>query len=339
MILIGAIPFFMNRMVSIALAAAWCGLTACSEKQKTAADDRPLVVATTTMVADLARVLGGDRVRVEGLMGPGVDPHNYVPRLADTRLLEQADAVLYNGLHLEGRFQSTLEAMARRGRTVVAVTQGIPAGELLAPQEDFEGAKDPHVWGDPRLWAQTIDSVVAALAQADPAGAEDFHARAAAYRKELDALWVWAVEKIGTIPADKRLLVTSHDAFFYFGRAFGFQVRGLQGVSSATEAGLQHRAGLVQYLRGQGVRTVFAETSVNAKGIAAVAKEAGVAVSGKSLYSDALDAPGTMDTVEGETYDKGTYTGMLRHNVHAIVQGLSEPQPQADHERARTGDP
>lgn len=274
------------------------------------------------MVADMARQVGGDRVRVEGLMGPGVDPHNYVPKLADTRLLEEADVVLYSGLHLEGRFQSTLEAMAKRGRNVVAVTDGIPASELLAPQEDYEGAKDPHVWGDPRLWAKGIDPVVAALAKADPAGEEEFRRRGEAHRKELAELMHWAEEKIAALPAEKRVLVTSHDAFFYFGNAFGFRVRGLQGVSTATEAGLKDRAALVGYLRELGVRTVFAETSTNAKGIAAVAAEAGVQVSEAPLYSDALDAPGTTDTVEGESYDKGTCVGMLKHNVNTIVKGL-----------------
>lgn len=289
---------------------------------KSPSDDRPLVVATTTMVADLARVIGGDRVNVQGLMGPGIDPHSYIPKLADTRLLENADVVLYNGLHLEGRFQSTLEAMAKRGRNVVAVTDGIDPAKLLAPQEDYEGTKDPHVWGDPRLWAATIDTTVSALTKADPEGAEAFRQRGDEYRTELESLMKWSQEKIAAIPEDKRVLVTSHDAFFYFGQAFGFEVRGLQGVSTATEAGIKDRSNLVAYLRSQGVRTVFAETSINAKGISAVASEAGVAVSGKPLYSDALDAPGNTDTIDGETYDRGTYTGMLKHNVNAIVTGL-----------------
>lgn len=289
---------------------------------KQSSDGRPLVVATTTMVADLARVIGGDRINVQGLMGPGIDPHNYVPKLADTRLLENADVVLYNGLHLEGRFQDTLEAMAKRGANVVAVSDGIDPTKLLAPQEDYQGTKDPHVWGDPRLWSATIDTAINALIKADPEGAEEFRKRGEAYRADLEALMQWSQEKIATIPEDKRVLVTSHDAFFYFGRAFGFEVRGLQGVSTATEAGIKDRANLVAYLRSQGVRTVFAETSINAKGISAVASEAGVSVSEKPLYSDALDAPGNTDTVDGETYDRGTYTGMLKHNVNAIVKGL-----------------
>jgi manganese/zinc/iron transport system substrate-binding protein len=296
-------------------------IAACSV-EKTPSDSLPLVVATTTMVADLARVIAGDRVNVQGLMGPGIDPHSYVPKLADTRLLERADVVLYNGMHLEGRFQETLEAMAKRGDNVVAVTDGIDPTKLLAPQEDYTGAKDPHVWGDPRLWAATIETAVKALSKADPEGAEEYRQRGEAYSAELESLMRWSQEKISAIPEHKRVLVTSHDAFFYFGRAFGFEVRGLQGVSTTTEAGIKDRSDLVAYLRGKGVRTVFAETSINAKGISAVAAEAGVSISNQPLYSDSLDAPGNTDTVDGETYDKGTYTGMLKHNVNAIVKGL-----------------
>jgi manganese/zinc/iron transport system substrate-binding protein len=291
-------------------------------KSESAGGGKPVVAATTTMVADLAKVIGGDRVEVRGLMGPGVDPHNYVPKLADTNLLEKADVVLYGGLHLEGRFQNTLEAMAKRGRNVVAVTDGIVTADLLSPQEDFEGTKDPHVWGDPLLWKQTIDTAVAAISKADPDGAAAYQANGEAYKKQLDELTTWAKDKISTIPQEKRILVTSHDAFFYFGRAFGFEVRGLQGVSTAAEAGLKDRSELVEYLRNQGVKTVFAETSINEKGISAVAAEAGVAVSDQPLFSDALGAPGDTATVDGETYDKGTYLGMVKHNVNSVVKGL-----------------
>lgn len=159
-------------------------LAACSP-EKGSKSGKPLVVATTTMAADLAKKIGGDRVEVRGLMGPGVDPHNYVPKLADTTLLEKGDAVLYGGLHLEGRFQESLEAMTKRGRNVVAVTDGIPAEKLLAPQEGFIGTKDPHVWGDPSLWADAIAPAVEALCKADPAGAEEYRQRGDAYRKEI----------------------------------------------------------------------------------------------------------------------------------------------------------
>lgn len=310
----------MKLLHLIAIPAAALLLAACGGK--TNSDDRPLVVATSTMVADLAKVIGAERVNVQGLMGPGVDPHNYVPKLADTNLLEKADVVLYSGLHLEGRFQSTLEAMAKRGRNVVAVTDGIDPAKLLSPQEGFEGTKDPHVWGDPRLWSDVVDTAVAALSKADPIGTAEFETRGDEYKKELAALHDWANTKFSAIPKEKRILVTSHDAFFYFGKAFGFDVRGLQGVSTAAEAGIKDRTDLVDYLRKQGVRTVFAETSINQKGIAAVAAEAGVSVSPEPLFSDALGKPGDTVTVDGETYDRGTYIGMLKHNVNAIVKGL-----------------
>ncbi len=309
---------FMKSMMLMAGAL----LAVSCTKSETAGGGKPVVAATTTMVADLARVIGGDRVEVRGLMGPGVDPHNYVPKLADTNLLEKADVVLYGGLHLEGRFQTTLEAMAKRGRNVVAVTDGIAPADLLSPQEDFEGTKDPHVWGDPLLWKQTVDTSVAAITKADPDGAAAYQANGEAYKKQLDELSAWAKDKISTIPREKRILVTSHDAFFYFGRAFGFEVRGLQGVSTAAEAGLKDRSKLVEYLRSQGVKTVFAETSINEKGISAVAAEAGVAVSDQPLFSDALGTPGDTATVDGETYDKGTYLGMVKHNVNSVVKGL-----------------
>jgi manganese/zinc/iron transport system substrate-binding protein len=281
-----------------------------------------LVVATTTVVADLARVIGGDRVEVKGLMGPGVDPHSHVPRLSDTRLLEKADVVLYSGLHLEGKFQATLEAMAGRGGNVVAVSDGVPGDLLLAPQEDFEGTKDPHFWGDPALWSLAVKTVVEALSKADPEGRAGYEERGRVYQAELAELDRWAREKVAQVPEGQRVLVTSHDAFFYFGRAYGFRVRGLQGVSTAAEAGVRDRAELVKFLRESGVRTVFSETSIHAKGIAAVAAEAGVRVSEDALFSDALGEPGDVVVIDGIPSDRGTYLGMMRHNIHSVVEGL-----------------
>jgi manganese/zinc/iron transport system substrate-binding protein len=212
--------------------------------------------------------------------------------------------------------------MAKRGGNVVAVSDGVPAEQLLAPQEGFEGTKDPHFWGDPRLWALAVGPVVDALAKADPAGKAEYVERGESYRKALLELDGWAREEVGKVAEEKRVLVTSHDAFFYFGRAYGFQVKGLQGVSTAAEAGVKDRAELVKYLRELGVRTVFSETSINAKGIEAVAAEAGVRVSGSSLYSDALGKPGDVGEAGGVRFDRGSYLGMVRHNVNAIVEGL-----------------
>lgn len=310
----------MIRWNALGMAAAL--LCAACTPQKESGSGKPKVVTTVTMVTDLVKQIAGDRVEVQGLMGPGVDPHNYVPKLGDTSALEKADVVFYGGLHLEGKMQESLEAMASRGRRVVPVSKGIDPSRLLAPQEGFEGTKDPHVWGDPGLWVQTIDPVVETLSAADPEGAAIYRERGDAYRKELQGLLAWAQQRVTEVPADKRVLVTSHDAFFYFGRAFGFDVRGLQGVSTVAEAGLKDRAQLVEFIRQRGLRTLFPETSVNGKGIAAVAAEAGTGVSKALLFSDAMGTPGDLETVRGETYDLGTYLGMVKHNINAIVEGL-----------------
>lgn len=311
----------MKFVLPMVLSLISCLSFSCSPRSEDG-DDRPLVVATSTMVKDLSSRIGGDRVRVEGLMGPAIDPHSYIPKLSDTRLLEEADVIIYNGLHLEGRFQSTLESMASRGRHVLAVSDGVPPERLLSPQEDFEGTKDPHIWGDPELWAEVIDPVVKALSKVDPDGSEEFRERGEAYRTELEELAKWARSELATIPPAQRVLVTSHDAFFYLGRAFGLEVRGLQGVSTAAEAGLRDRTELVAFLKQRAVKTVFPETSLNPKAIAAVAAEAGVAISEEALFSDALGEPGDTFDDDGATYDRGTYVGMVRHNVNTIVKGL-----------------
>ena len=286
--------------------------------------DRPLVVTSVTMVTDLVGVIGGDRVEVIGLMGPGVDPHSYKPSLPDSGLLEEADAVFYCGMHLEGKMQEGLERLAERREGIHAVASGIPSELLLEPQEEFEGHYDPHVWGDPELWTHTVDVVVKGLTEIDPEGSAIYEERGAAYKEELRALKAWAVERVAEIPPGKRLLVTSHDAFFYFGKGFGFEVRGLQGVSTVSEAALKDRSDLVKFIRARGIRTIFPESSVNPKAISAVAGEAGVAVSREELFSDAMGTPGEVVTLHGESYDKGSYLGMVKHNVNSIVDGLKE---------------
>lgn len=293
----------------------------CQPAEK-AVRERPLVVTTVTMVTDLVKEVGGERVDVEGLMGAGVDPHSHIPSLPDSAKLEQADAVFYSGLHLEGKMQSGLERMAAGSPHVFAVTDGIPEERLLAPQAEFEGHHDPHVWGDPALWAETIPVVVNGLTAIDPAGKEYYEERGRAYAKELEELNAWAMMRVAEVPREKRLLVTSHDAFFYFGQAFGFEVRGLQGVSTVSEVGLRDRKNLVAFIKERGIRTIFPESSVNPKAIEAVAKQAGVTAGAAELFSDAMGEAGEVVSLHGETYDKGTYIGMVRHNVNSIVDGL-----------------
>lgn len=297
------------------------GLTGCNSKASSSSS-KPLVVTTTTMATDLVQRIAGAHVEVKGLMGPEVDPHNYIPALPDTSLLERGDLVVYSGLHLEGRMQDTMEAMAKRGRRVIALSDGVTQSRLLSPQEGFEGTKDPHFWGDPTLWKETVPALVKALSEAVPAHAADFEAEGKEFTAELEKLDAWAKSRVAEVPAEKRVLITSHDAFFYFGRAYGFEVRGLQGVSTAAEAGLKDRTDLVSFIRSRGIRTLFAETSVNDKGIRAVADEAGAKISPEALYSDAMGKPGDVVSVNGESYDRGTYTGMIKHNINVIVEGL-----------------
>ncbi len=296
--------------------------SSCDSRSGPNDDPRPLAVATTTMVADLVSEIGGDDIRLVGLMGPGIDPHSYIPRIGDTKLLDEADVVFYNGLHLEGRFQTTLESMEKRGKKTVAVTRSIPAGRLLAPEEGFEGAYDPHVWGDPLLWAETVPSVIQALSELIPARADEFATRGKAYASEIRKIHEWAAETMAIIPDENRVLVTSHDAFFYFGRAYQFEVRGLQGVSTASEAGIEDRTQLVKYLKDLKVPTVFPESTVSDKGLAAVASEAGVKLSEAELFSDALGTPGDTFQHHGVGYDRGTYLGMHAHNVTTVTTGL-----------------
>lgn len=280
------------------------------------------VVTTSTMVTDMVRAVGGDRISVHGLMGPKVDPHSYQVTSSASAALLKADLVFYSGLHLEGKMQDTLEKRAAEKKDTFALTDGIPEDKLLRPQEDFVGYHDPHVWGNPELWAHCLDVVVDALSAADPEGAAEYEIKAEFYYEELVKLNEWAKKRVAEVPEPQRVLVTSHDAFFYFGKAYGFEVRGLQGVSTNSEAGLKDRAELVQFIKDRKLKMIFPETSVNAKGIRAVAEEAGVAVSEHKLFSDAMGEPGDTVTLHGETYDKGTYIGMIKHNVNTIVDGL-----------------
>lgn len=278
------------------------------------------VVTTTSMITDLVQQIGGDRIAVEGLMGAGVDPHLYKPTASDVTRLQRAQAIFYNGLHLEGRMGELFERLGKSGKRVMAVTSGIPEARLLKPAE-FEGQHDPHVWGDASLWALCVDPVVKTLSEADPAGAADFQKRGDALKVDLEKLHEWAVKRAGELPAERRILITSHDAFNYLGRAYGFQVVGVQGISTVTEAGLADIAKVVDFIKQKGVKAIFVESSVPRAAIDRISKDSGAKVGGE-LFSDAMGAPGTMRAVNGETYDEGTYAGMLKHNINTAVEAL-----------------
>lgn len=274
------------------------------------------VVATTGMVADLVRQTGGDRVEVHQLMGPGVDPHLYKPTARDASRLAKADLIFYHGLNLEGRMGDLFTRLARQGGRVHAVTESVPPDRLLEPEE-FEGHYDPHIWFDAALWSTTVPAVVDALSAADPDGAALYRTNGEALTASLLALDAWCREQAAVLPEDRRILVTSHDAFNYLGRAYGFRVIGLQGVSTVSETSLADLTSLVDFVREQKVPAIFVETSVNPAGIRRVARDAGVRIGGE-LFSDALGAPGEM--MSG--HDTGTYDGMMRYNMSSIVGAL-----------------
>jgi manganese/zinc/iron transport system substrate-binding protein len=273
------------------------------------------VTATTSMVTDLVKSIGGERVEVYGLMGPGVDPHLYKASHADIDKLSRAKVIFYNGLLLEGKLQEVLNNMNRR-KKVYAVSDAIPKKRLLSPP-DFEGHHDPHIWFDVLLWQKCIDVVVKGLSEADPAGKADFEKRGNELRKKMQDLHEWALGRVAEVPVEKRILITSHDAFNYFGRAYGFQVIGLQGISTVTEVSIADMAKMADFIKSKNVKAIFVESSVPHSTIERVSKDAGVIVGGE-LFSDAM---GTLGQIENG-YDLGTYEGMVKHNVNTIVNAL-----------------
>lgn len=309
----------MYWRVGLACAIAWSPLTGCRRGGLDAPNDgRVQVVCTTGPVAELARHVGGEHVRVVALMGPGVDPHLYQALPADMAQLNTADLVLYNGMHLEGRMADLLRQLGRR-RPVFAVTDILRERHrdrlqrLPGTEEEF----DPHVWFDVALWSHCADFVAERLAEVDPANAATYHRNAARYQAELHELDAWCRERIATIPEQQRLLVTAHDAFSYFGAAYDIEVRGLQGVSTMDEADLASVNRLVDLLVRRRIQAVFIETSVAERNIrslveACAARGHQVRIGGK-LYSDAM-GPADSPT--------GTYAGMVRHNVSTIVEAL-----------------
>ena len=301
-----------TRVLAV-LAAVLAG--ACAPPEPPDEEGRLNVVATIGMIRDVAQNVGGEHVNVVGLMGPGVDPHLYKASEGDVRRLFRADVIFYGGLHLEARMGEVLQEMDSRTR-VRAVSEVIPVDRRLAPPE-FQGAYDPHVWFDVRLWAMTVNVIERTLVEADPAHARNYAANAARYRQQLAELDQYVRQQAARVPADRRVLITAHDAFNYFGRAYGFQVRGLQGISTAAEAGTADVQGLAEFIATRRIPAIFVESSIPRRTIEAV-QEAVAARGyevriGGSLYSDAMGNPGTAE---------GTYIGMVRHNIDTIVGAL-----------------
>lgn len=302
----------MRWILGLWLAAAVV-LTGCAGER--ASDDGKRVVATTTMIGDLVRQIAGDKMQLTVIMGAGVDPHGYKPAPADMVNLGKADLVFYNGLHLEGTMVDLLEKQLKD--KAVAVTRDIPKDKLL----HADGAEDPHVWFDASLWAIAARTVGDELAKADPANADTYRTNAAAVIADLGKLHEEVKAIIDSIPQERRVLITSHDAYSYFGRAYGIEVRGLQGISTEAEAGMTDISAAVDYIVARKIPAVFVETSVPHKTIERViadCKARGVTVTeGGELYSDAMGAPG-----ERPGYAVETYRGMVLYNAETIAKAL-----------------
>ena len=274
------------------------------------------VTATTSMVTDLVKSVGRDRVEVQGLMGAGVDPHLYKASASDITKLQRAEVIFYNGLLLEGKLQDVFAKMARTKRHVYAVTESIPEKTLLEP-ESFGGHYDPHVWFDVTLWSKCVESVVKGLSEFDPKSKDYFEKRGKETQAAMSELHQWALKRAAELPKEKRILITSHDAFNYFGRAYGFKVVGLQGISTVEEASLASMTKLVDFVKQQKVKALFVESSVSPVAIKRISDDAGVKVGGE-LFSDAMGTPGQIES----GYDLGTYQGMIKHNLNTIVEAL-----------------
>lgn len=301
----------MKKLLLLLTILIFCG---CKNEKK---DNSKLnVVTTTTMITDLVSNIGGNLINVKGLMGSGVDPHLYKASEGDVTKLADADIIFYGGLHLEGKLVEVFEKMEHQNKTTVALSDALDPKTLIS-SEFFQGNFDPHVWFDISYWKTITNYVVKILSEANPKHKQVFEANGKQYLEQLTALESEVKSIIETLPEDKRILVTAHDAFNYFGRAFGFDVVGLQGISTATEAGVQDVQKLATFIIENQVKAIFVESSVPKRTIEALqaavnSKDHHVDIGG-TLYSDALGSAGTIE---------GTYIGMFKYNVNTIVNAL-----------------
>lgn len=291
-------------------------------------DERLNVVATTTQAYDIATIIGGEMVDVIGLMGAGVDPHLYKPTEADVRAMNEADLVLYSGLHLEGQFDEVFEGLGERDiRTYALATPVEQAGfalEAIDENGEGTGGVDPHFWFDPRNWMMVSTDVAALFGESDPANADIYLENAEAYNEQLDMLYTWALDGMSQVPETSRFIVTSHDAYQYFGDAYGWEMRGLQGISTEDEAGVGDVQSVAAFVVDHEIPVMFVESSVPPDAIEAVqesvqAQGFDVGIGIRALYSDAMG--------ERETFG-GTYIGMSTENVLTILQSFGYEIPE-----------
>jgi len=291
--------------------------TACAGKQSTTGESGKLTItATTGMITDVVQQVGGEFVEVSGLMGAGIDPHLYKASQGDVKKLDNADVIFYNGVHLEGKMAEMFEKLEERKPTV-AVSKYLTEEQLRANPQSGQGGHDPHIWFNVKLWISAAEVIRDTLSEKDSAHSDYYKDRASAYIQELEELDKYASEQIALIPEKDRILVTAHDAFGYFGEAYGIAVTGLQGMNTMSEYGSKDVSKLRDYLVENKIKAVFIESSVPKKSIESViegARQLGHEVSiGGELFSDAMGNAGTVE---------GTYIGMVKHNVDTIVNAL-----------------
>ncbi len=286
----------------------------CKNNQPT--NGKPNIVTTTTMITDLVKNIGGDKINVQGLMGSGVDPHLFKASEGDVSKLANADIIFYGGLHLEGKLVEVFKKMSRQNIKTIAVSDALDKTTLIA-SELFPGNYDPHIWFNIDYWIQITQYVADQLSKTDPENKLFYETNAKNYIEKLEVLKKEITATIQTLPKEKRILVTAHDAFSYFGKAYDFEVVGLQGLSTATEAGVQDVQKLATFIIDKKVKAIFVESSVPKRTIealqAAVTSKGHDVNIGGTLYSDALGNAGSME---------GTYIGMFRYNVNTIVNAL-----------------
>jgi manganese/zinc/iron transport system substrate-binding protein len=305
----------MKKIVLVVLTLSLL-LSACATETGGNSNGKLNIVTTTGMIADIAKNVGGEYVEVTSLMGPGVDPHLYKASEGDIRRLQEANLIFYNGLHLEAQLGEVLEKMNDFNITTVAVADEIDPAILLSHPQ-YDDAFDPHIWFDVTLWMQAVRRVQATLSETDPAHKSAYEANASAYLMQLEELHQYVLDQAQTIPVEKRVIITAHDAFSYFGRAYGFEVRGLQGISTESQAGTADVQALVSFIVEKQIPAIFVESSVpqrNVEAVQAAVQSQGFDVQiGGSLFSDAMGGEGTPE---------GTYIGMVRHNIDTIVAAL-----------------
>lgn len=293
-------------------------ISACATETNSNTSGKLKVVTTTGMIGDIVKNVGGDYVEVISLMGPGVDPHLYKASEGDVTRLQSANLIFYNGLHLEAQMGEVIEKMNEFGIKTVAVTNLIDRS-LLNASPTYPDQFDPHVWFDVSLWMKAVEQVRETLVEIDPTHKSEYEANAEAYLNQLSELHQYVLTQAQTIPAEKRVLITAHDAFNYFGEAYGFEVRGLQGISTEAQAGTADVQELVNFIIERQIPAIFVESSVpqrNIEAVQAAVQDQGFNVMiGGSLFSDAMGTAGTPE---------GTYIGMVTHNIDTIVNALNE---------------